>query len=73
MILAGCGPTLRAYETVESCVKMQGDSARILGYKQGRTPMVSKAFSFVRTLVFMSLIVCAASAVKLGFALHYLR
>jgi hypothetical protein len=54
-------------------VKMQGDSARILGSKQGRTPMVSKAFSFVRTLVFMSLIVCAASAVKLGFALHYLR
>ena len=54
-------------------MKLQKDSARIPGYTQGRTPMVSKAFAFVRTLVFMSLIVCAASAVKLGFALHYLR
>jgi hypothetical protein len=52
---------------------MQEDSARIPGYKQGRIPMVSKACSFIRTLVFMSLILCAASAVKLGFALHYLR
>jgi hypothetical protein len=35
--------------------------------------MVSKVFSAFRTLVFMSLIVCAASAVKLGVALHFLR
>jgi hypothetical protein len=35
--------------------------------------MVSKALSLVRALVLMSLIICAASAVKLGFALHYLR
>ena len=52
---------------------MQEGSARIPGYKRGRTPMVSKAFSFIRTLAFMSLILCAVSAVKLGFALHYLR
>jgi hypothetical protein len=35
--------------------------------------MVSKAFSVIRTLVFMSLILCAVSAVKLSLALHYLR
>jgi hypothetical protein len=35
--------------------------------------MASKAFSFIRTLAFMSLIVCTASAVRLGFALHFLR
>jgi len=35
--------------------------------------MVSKAFSVIRTLAFMSLIVCAASTVRLALALHLLR
>jgi hypothetical protein len=35
--------------------------------------MVSKAFAFLRTLALMSLVLCAALAVKLGVALHYLR
>jgi len=54
-------------------VKMREDPARIPGHMQERTPMVSKAFSLIRTLVFMSLIICATTAVKVGFALHHLR
>jgi hypothetical protein len=61
------------YEIGEGCVKMEMDSARTPGPKRGRTPMVSKVFSLIRTLVFMSLILCAVSAVKLSLALHYLR